>query len=89
MMREHPHGSQHLQPSLNKYSSAGQVLGDVLKKFIPKVTAGNKILDLCIEWVGKCGYLADTPGVTRWLPTLWLLFGTSRRMASRLAKVSW
>ncbi|GFZ49246.1 Curved DNA-binding protein [Saitozyma sp. JCM 24511] len=35
--------------ALNKYSSAGQTLGEVLKKFIPQVTAGKKVLDLVIE----------------------------------------
>lgn len=37
--------------SVNKYTSAGQVLADVLKKFIPSVTSGKKVLDLCIECV--------------------------------------
>lgn len=36
---------------ITKYTSAGQALGDVLKKFIPTVTAGKKVLDLCIEYV--------------------------------------
>lgn len=35
--------------SLTKYTTAGQALGDVLKKFIPQVVAGKKVLDLCIE----------------------------------------
>ncbi|WWD22114.1 DNA-binding protein, 42 kDa [Kwoniella shandongensis] len=35
--------------ALTKYTTAGQALGDVLKKFIPQVVAGKKVLDLCIE----------------------------------------
>jgi methionine aminopeptidase len=35
--------------SITKYTSAGQAISDVLKKFIPTVTAGKKVLDLCIE----------------------------------------
>ncbi len=38
-------------PSVNKYSNAGQVLGEVLKKLIPQITPGKKVLDLCIESV--------------------------------------
>ncbi|WWC59323.1 DNA-binding protein, 42 kDa [Kwoniella dejecticola CBS 10117] len=34
---------------LTKYTTAGQALGEVLKKFIPSVTSGKKVLDLCIE----------------------------------------
>jgi methionine aminopeptidase len=34
---------------VNKYTSAGQVLAEVLKKFLPSVVAGKKVLDLCIE----------------------------------------
>jgi hypothetical protein len=36
---------------ITKYTSAGQALGDILKKFIPTITAGKKVLDLCIEYV--------------------------------------
>ena len=35
--------------SLTKYTSAGQAINEVLKKFVPKVVAGAKVLDLCIE----------------------------------------
>lgn len=35
--------------SITKYTSAGQALGEVLKKFVPSVVAGKKVLDLCIE----------------------------------------
>ncbi|KAK8846826.1 DNA-binding protein, 42 kDa [Kwoniella newhampshirensis] len=35
--------------ALTKYTTAGQALGEVLKKFIPQVVAGKKVLDLCIE----------------------------------------
>ncbi|WVQ97968.1 DNA-binding protein, 42 kDa [Kwoniella sp. CBS 9459] len=35
--------------TLTKYTTAGQALGEVLKKFIPQVTAGKKVLDLCVE----------------------------------------
>ncbi|WWC67880.1 DNA-binding protein, 42 kDa [Kwoniella pini CBS 10737] len=35
--------------TLTKYTTAGQALGEVLKKFIPSITAGKKVLDLCIE----------------------------------------
>lgn len=37
--------------SLTKYTSAGQALGEVLKKLIPQITPGKKVLDLCIEYV--------------------------------------
>ena len=35
--------------SLTKYTTAGTILGDVLKKFIPTVQAGKSVLDLCTE----------------------------------------
>ncbi|KAK4684443.1 hypothetical protein P7C73_g5733, partial [Tremellales sp. Uapishka_1] len=35
--------------ALTKYTSGGQVLAEVLKKLIPSITAGKKVLDLCIE----------------------------------------
>lgn len=35
--------------SLTKYTSAGQALAEVLKKLLPQVSAGKKVLDLCIE----------------------------------------
>ncbi|WVR04580.1 DNA-binding protein, 42 kDa [Kwoniella sp. DSM 27419] len=35
--------------TLTKYTTAGQALGEVLKKLIPQITAGKKVLDLCIE----------------------------------------
>ncbi|WWD00502.1 DNA-binding protein, 42 kDa [Kwoniella sp. B9012] len=35
--------------TLTKYTTAGQALGEVLKKFIPSITAGKKVLDLCVE----------------------------------------
>ncbi|KAK1926455.1 peptidase M24, structural domain-containing protein [Papiliotrema laurentii] len=37
------------EDAITKYTSAGQALGEVLKKFIPTVTAGKKVLDLVIE----------------------------------------
>ena len=35
--------------SLTKYTSAGQVLGEVLKKLAPQVRVGKHVLELCIE----------------------------------------
>ncbi|RXK37740.1 DNA-binding protein, 42 kDa [Tremella mesenterica] len=35
--------------ALTKYQSAGHILADVLKKFVPQVEVGKKVLDLCIE----------------------------------------
>ncbi|WVQ84122.1 DNA-binding protein, 42 kDa [Cryptococcus sp. DSM 104549] len=35
--------------ALTKYTTAGQAVSEVLKKFIPQITAGKKVLDLCIE----------------------------------------
>ncbi|OWZ45694.1 DNA-binding protein, 42 kDa [Cryptococcus neoformans c45] len=35
--------------ALTKYTSAGQALGHVLKKLVPQITPGKKVLDLCIE----------------------------------------
>lgn len=35
--------------SLTKYTTAGTILGEVLKKFIPTVQAGKSVLDLCTE----------------------------------------
>ncbi|ODN80428.1 DNA-binding protein, 42 kDa [Cryptococcus amylolentus CBS 6039] len=35
--------------ALTKYTTAGQALTDVIKKFIPLVAPGKKVLDLCIE----------------------------------------
>lgn len=35
--------------SLTKYTTAGQALAVVLKKLIPEITAGKKVLDLTIE----------------------------------------
>lgn len=37
--------------SLTKYTSAGQVLAEVLKKLVSQVTAGKNVLELCIESV--------------------------------------
>ena len=44
--------------SITKYTSAGQTLGEVLKKFVPSVTAGKKVLDLCIECVVSLALVA-------------------------------
>ena len=35
--------------SLTKYTTAGTILGEVLKKFIPTIQAGKSVLDLCTE----------------------------------------
>lgn len=35
--------------ALTKYTSAGQVLGEVLKKLAPQVRVGKHVLDLCID----------------------------------------
>ncbi|TYJ56324.1 DNA-binding protein, 42 kDa [Cryptococcus floricola] len=35
--------------ALTKYTTAGQALTEVIKKFIPLVAPGKKVLDLCIE----------------------------------------
>lgn len=37
------------EDAVNKYTSAGQVVADVVKKFIPTVQAGKSVMDLCIE----------------------------------------
>ena len=86
--------------SITKYTSAGQALGEVLKKFIPTVTAGKKVLDLVIECVG--GRLTRfpvlfplalndhglmRPGVTSSLPRPLLLCGTRPRTVSRSPRV--
>ena len=34
---------------ITKYTTAGQALGEVLKKLVPQVTAGKKVLELCVE----------------------------------------
>jgi len=35
--------------AVTKYTSAGQAVGEVLKKLIPQITSGKKVLDLCVE----------------------------------------
>ncbi|KAI5449709.1 hypothetical protein NCC49_004170 [Naganishia albida] len=35
--------------ALTKYTTAGTILGEVLKKFIPTIQAGKSVLDLCTE----------------------------------------
>ncbi|KAL7422100.1 hypothetical protein Q5752_002743 [Cryptotrichosporon argae] len=35
--------------TLTKYTTAGQALAEVLKKFVPEVVAGKKVIDLCIQ----------------------------------------
>lgn len=37
--------------SITKYTTAGQALNEVLKKLIPQITAGKKVLELSIEYV--------------------------------------
>lgn len=37
------------EDAVNKYTSAGQVVTDVVKKFVPSVIAGKKVSELCIE----------------------------------------
>lgn len=34
---------------ITKYTSAGQAVAEVLKKLIPQIVAGKKVLDLCME----------------------------------------
>ncbi|CAK9783568.1 Creatinase/aminopeptidase [Cutaneotrichosporon oleaginosum] len=34
---------------ITKYTTAGQALAAVLKKFVPEITAGKKVLELCIS----------------------------------------
>lgn len=34
--------------SITKYTTAGQALAAVLKKFVPEITAGKKVLELCV-----------------------------------------
>ncbi len=79
-------------PSLTKYTSAGQVLGEVLKKLIPQVVASKNALDLCIEYISALA-------VSRSRLSLWTeetsssqklshLCGTRAKTASRSAKVS-
>lgn len=50
--------------SLTKYTSAGQALGEVLKKLIPQITPGKKVLDLCIEYVLSTSFLKRWCGVS-------------------------
>nr|ODN73634.1 DNA-binding protein, 42 kDa [Cryptococcus depauperatus CBS 7841] len=35
--------------ALTKYTTAGQALTEVLKKLLPQITPGKKVLDLCVE----------------------------------------
>ncbi|ORX34428.1 peptidase M24, structural domain-containing protein, partial [Kockovaella imperatae] len=35
--------------AITKYTSAGQAVGEVLKKFLPSIAPGKKVLELCIE----------------------------------------
>lgn len=41
--------SSALHYSITKYTTAGQILGQVIKKLVPSVTAGKKALELCEE----------------------------------------
>lgn len=36
-------------PRITKYTTAGQALNTVLKKLIPEIQPGKKVLDLCVE----------------------------------------
>lgn len=36
-------------PRITKYTTAGQALNTVLKKLVPEIQPGKKVLDLCVE----------------------------------------
>jgi hypothetical protein len=39
------------EDAVNKYTSAGQVVAEVVKKFVPTVVSGKKVGELCVECV--------------------------------------
>lgn len=79
-------------PSLTKYTTAGQALGEVLKKLVPKLVAGEKVLELSIAYVPAmpqcgCGSATDITVVTSSSLRPSLLSGTRPRTVSRSPRV--